>query len=201
MYGTGRYARRKRKKFWVGWNGRTATDALTGAALGLTYIPNEEQEYHAYPRVLAGVIETVGHAPHAVSLDAGYGTKAVYEHNVKLGIATIAPWRATDKNSRRRELEDAVADRHGVPRCRHCGAPGKTSGSGLGFLITDYGTPVIRFRCMAKLTEDCRGVQKRLLHPRAAPARPAAPRHQALQPAAPGPLPEGARAPARPPAL
>lgn len=161
MYGAGKGngAMRKRKKFWVGWNGQTATEALTGAALALTYIPNEEQEYHAYPRVLAGVLERIGETPHAVSLDAGYGIKAVYEHNVKLGIATVAPWRATQILKRRRQLEDHVADRHGVPRCRHCGAPGKTSGKGLGFLITDYGTPIIRFRCMAKLTPDCRGVQ------------------------------------------
>lgn len=161
MYGAGKGngAKRKRKKFWVGWNGQTATDALTGATLALTYIPNEEQEYHAYPRIIEQVIGAVGHAPHAVSLDAGYGTRDVYELNARRGIATVAPLRATKHHKRRRELEDAIADRHGVPRCQHCGAPGKTSGSGLGFLVTEHGTPIIRFRCMAKLTDDCRGVQ------------------------------------------
>ena len=161
MYGqgSGKGGKRRRKKFWLGWNGQTATCALTGAALALRYIPNEEQEYHAYPRVLDEIERAIGQAPHAVSLDAGYGTKDLYAHNVRRGIATVASWRATTQHSRRRHLENEVADRHGIPRCQHCGAPGKTSGSGLGFVVTEYGTPIIRFRCRAKLTDDCRRVQ------------------------------------------
>ncbi len=160
MYGGGKGGgKRRRKKFWIGWNGQTATDSLTGCALGLTYIPNEEQEYHAYPRVMNAVTDAIGHAPHAVSLDAGYGTKAVYRENVDRGIATVAPWRKTQILEKRRQLEDEYVDRHGIPRCQHCGAPGKTNGSGLGFHITSYGTPVVRFRCRAKLTDHCRRVQ------------------------------------------
>ncbi len=57
-------------------------------------------------------------------------------------------------------MDTDEVDRHGVPRCRHCGGPGDTSGPGLGFHITAKKVPVISFRCMPRLASGCGGVQQ-----------------------------------------
>lgn len=94
-----------------------------------------------------------------MSGDRGIAVKGVYTWNTQHGIATAIPWRRTKPHPDRGALEDEKVYRHGVPRCGHCGSEGKTKGRRLGFTITSHGTPVIRFRCIGKLTEDCRRIQ------------------------------------------
>ena len=53
-------------------------------------------------------------------------------------------------------------DRHGVPRCQHCGCEGITTGSGLGFTLFRGTKPSIRFTCALGLTPQCKGKLQRV---------------------------------------
>ena len=157
--GARKYSGRGRGKFWIGWNTLKATDALFGAPLAVAVEAADRQEHDGYPALMESVHRAVGAWPHAVSTDKGPAIKAVYMFNTARGIGSAIPWRSSQMHTDRGDLEDHVVDRHGVPRCQHCGAEGKTRGSGLGFTITAHGTPVIRTRCRARLTQQCRGIQ------------------------------------------
>ncbi|MGO9973139.1 MAG: hypothetical protein ACLP01_10075 [Solirubrobacteraceae bacterium] len=150
---------RGRGKFWSGWTTQKATDVFTGGPLAVHVDPADRQGYRSYRELMDSAHETLAISPQVVSGDRGLAVKDVYTFNTRRGIASALPWRQTIHNRDRGDLENAVVDRHGVPRCKHCGAEGKTTGSGLGFTVTAHGTPVIRFRCRGKYTPECRGIQ------------------------------------------
>ena len=104
--------------------------------------------------------------------DRGLAVTSVYTFNTQRDIGSAIPRRETTQHPDRGDLEDEVVDSHGNSRCKYCGAEGKTQGSGLGFVITEHGTAVIRLRCCAKLNADCKriesvpcGHEPRLLQP------------------------------------
>jgi hypothetical protein len=57
------------------------------------------------------------------------------------------PWREPSKGIRRKDVANDLFDRHGVPRCQHCGGVGITNLAGDGFYYDQRGEPRIRFRC------------------------------------------------------
>lgn len=116
-------------------------------------------EHTSYPQLMEQIRDTLGRWPQHMTGDRGLGMKGIYEYNTERGIGSSLPYRKMFDRRSRHEYEDEVVDRHGVPRCQHCGAPGKTNGSGRGFHITEHGTPVIRFSCVAKNRPECRGIQ------------------------------------------
>lgn len=153
-----RQTAKSRGTFWLGWNIIKLVDVYTGAAISVTAIEADKQEYHEYPALAEKARASIGVYPQMVSGDRGLSIKSVYEFNTRRGIATVTPFRQTPQHKRRRELENEIVDRHGVPRCPACGAEGKTRGRGLGFRIED-GTPRIYFACSARITPGCSGTK------------------------------------------
>lgn len=146
-------------QFSIGWNRMRASDVLTGICLGFEMFPSDQQEYDHYPDLLAQIERNVGRAPHVVTGDRGPSVKPVFQLNNRKGIASVLPFRKAGTFTAPEQLENKHVDRHGRPRCKHCGAPCKTVGSGLGFTVTKFGTPTIRGRCTAKVQAGCRRIQ------------------------------------------
>jgi hypothetical protein len=146
-------------KFFNGWNNLDASDGYFGATICAAIDAGDRQEFHLYIELFEEIERRLGRTPEAVSGDKALANKAVYEHNTRKGVATVVPWRKTNVAAKRRDAENDVVDRHGIPRCKHCGGPGNVEGAGLGFYITDRGTPRIRFRCELGLTDECGGQQ------------------------------------------
>jgi len=72
----------------------------------------------------------------------------------------VFPWRRPNGSIKTRgEADRDEYDRHGIPRCRHCGGPGDLTGPGLGFHLPGD-KPVLRFRCQLNLTPECKGQQQ-----------------------------------------
>jgi hypothetical protein len=136
-----------------------ASDVLTGIGLGTDMFASEEQEDAHYPDVLKEVERNIGRSPQVVTGDRGLSIKKVFQLNSEHGIASVLPFRKNGVWTEAKQLENEHVDRHGRPRCQHCGVPCKTTGSGLGFAVTKFGTPTVRGRCMAKVQPDCRGIQ------------------------------------------
>lgn len=157
--GCRRYGAKKggKGKFWNGWLHAKMVDTFTGATMAVDIYPADEQEYERYPHLLNALRDQVGGYPQIISGDRGIATKDVYALNTRHGIGSVLPWRGPRQVKHRRELEDHVVDRHGVPRCRHCGSEGITTGSGLGFTLFRGTKPAIRFTCALGLTPACKG--------------------------------------------
>lgn len=153
-------ARRYDKEFWVGGLLMASVDILVGAPLALHPIAADESEARHYGELLDRTRDATGAYPDRVTGDRGYSFAHVFEHNSKRGIASAFPWRKPNGTVPAREDADCDEyDRHGIPRCRHCGGPGDLTGPGLGFHLT-RGEPVLRFTCLLGLTADCKPVQQ-----------------------------------------
>lgn len=111
------------KRFWVGFYNGKAIDHFTGAPVAVRITPASTQEYYSYPDLFQSAADNCGQLPRAVVADRGYSVSPVFEHNTRLGVASVMPWRA-HKTRLDRSAEDCDShDRHGVVRCKHCGAP------------------------------------------------------------------------------
>jgi len=155
--GARRYAGRK---FWLGGLLQAIVDVRFGAPLVLKTFAADEQEGDHYPILLEGLEMLTGRPPDRVSGDKALSHPAIFMHNTERGIASVFPWRATRAQPARDAMDFDEVDRHGVPRCRHCGGPGDTTSAGLGFHITGDGGPVITFRCMLGINEGCGSIQQ-----------------------------------------
>lgn len=111
------------------------------------------QEYHAYPALLARTITAIGAAPRAVVGDKGLSVRAVYEANTRAGVSTVLPYRPPHQSVRREDTDTDRYDRHGVPRCRHCGGPCQYH------RFASNPSPRLWFRCEAPVTSECSRVQ------------------------------------------
>lgn len=67
------------------------------------------------------VCELVGEAPETVIGDKGLSVASVFEKCTRNGTATVVPWRPSGGDGKRHDKD--THDRHGVPRCKHCGGP------------------------------------------------------------------------------
>lgn len=151
--------RRYDDKFWVGGILQAAVDVFTGGLLAVQAIAADEAEHVAYPELLERCRAATGSYPDRVSGDRGYSIRSTFMHNSERGIASVFAWRKWNEASRA-DMDRQEVDRHGVPRCRECGAAGDVTSSGLGFHLTRRGEPVIRFRCELQLTDRCDRVQQ-----------------------------------------
>jgi hypothetical protein len=143
-------------KCWFGGHHLTASDYFTGAPVAVLQLPADTQEYDGYEPLLDHAITATGKTPLIVGGDRGYSVKKVIDYNNRRAIGSAFPFRASNMGlPTQAYLDTDHHDRHGIPRCRHCGAPGSTRGSGLGFVITSRGEPRIRYRCAIGLTSDC----------------------------------------------
>lgn len=107
------------KKWWVGYYNLKAVDHYTGGVLATHVVSASVQEYHAYPGLYERATEAIGHAPAAIVADKGFSVASVYELHTRDGVASVMPWRRSNHEKVRRDHERF--DRHGIPRCKHCG--------------------------------------------------------------------------------
>jgi hypothetical protein len=114
---------------------------------------NENEATH-YPELYERTVDALGGPPGAVAADRAYSNNAVYEHDTRRGVATVVPWRNTSSKKERRLMDAEGYDRHGVPRCPHCGGPGDLLAPGQGLYFA-RGGPRLRFRCLLRLTPEC----------------------------------------------
>ena len=153
--GSGGGARTK-KRAWFGGNCMLAMDDFTQTAIASLCIPASDQEYNRYPELYEKAEGAIGDAPEAMVVDRGFHVNAVFEHNTRRGVATIAPWRQPRAGIYRDDLECEEFDRDGVPRCQHCGGPTTQDEAGLGMYFA-RGEPRLRFRCLLGIAPGCAG--------------------------------------------
>lgn len=111
------------KRLWAGFFNMKVIDHYTGAPVAVLVFSASIQEYHKYPDILEMAIENMGEqVPRAVVADRGFAIKSVYEANTKKGIASVIPWRKTSTGPDRELYDTDKYDRHGIPRCKYCGA-------------------------------------------------------------------------------
>jgi hypothetical protein len=65
---------------------------------------------------------TLGCDPVAAVFDKGFAIESVFELNTSGGIATVTYFRGKNQNDSE-DRDFLTHDRHGVPRCKHCGSP------------------------------------------------------------------------------
>jgi hypothetical protein len=148
-----------RKKTWLGGLFQPAVSLFVDAPVAINLIPANASEHQAWPELEAKTEQALGRKPGAVIMDRAYSVRPVFEHNTRRGIATVSPWRVWRPGMTRADTDREGWDRHGVPRCRHCGGPGVFEESGLGFYFDQQRNPRIRFRCQLGMTSDCAGTQ------------------------------------------
>lgn len=139
------------RKFWHGYYHLKAVDHYTGAVVAAITVSASVNEKDAYGELLNAVIENTGVVPRSVVGDKGFSYEEIFETNTRLGIASVFPYRAKNPHERRADLDNDLFDRHGVPRCKHCGGPGRF----VSFTKAPP-TPRIIFRCEAGRGAKCR---------------------------------------------
>jgi len=153
------------RRFWVGFYNHKAIDHFTGAPVAVRVTSASLQEHLAYPDLLEQATANTGRAPEAMVADKGFTVRQIFEHNTTRGIATVVPWRPHGMMRRRSDEDGDLHDRHGVPRCKHCGAPtvfasfARTAGAyGKGRKRKIRG-PRLYVRCATPITTGCEKVQ------------------------------------------
>lgn len=150
------------KRFWLGFYNGKAIDHFTGAPVAVLITSASIQEHRSYPQLYEAATTNTGVQPAAVVGDRGYSISSVFEHNTSRGVASVMPWRAHVLYPDRSREDTDTHDRHGVVRCKHCGAPtafvsfARTAGAKRGKAKRG---PRLYVRCLAPVTPECRGRQ------------------------------------------
>lgn len=141
------------KRFWVGFFNAKAVDHFTGAPVAVRITSASTQEFLTYPELFAAALHNTGQLPRAIVADRGYSISAVYEHNTRLGVASVMPWRKRHFSQERADEDCETHDRHGVVRCKHCGAPTRM----VSFTRTAGGNrgPRLYVQCLEPVTDGC----------------------------------------------
>ena len=125
---------------------QTAAKALQESVLAdyeLVFVDDADGE-----RIKDEWLEIVlGRRPNAVVGDRGYSVSKVFRLNSERGIASVFPWRKSNQNDHK--VDGYVSDRHGVPRCKHCGAPTEF------VRFSPDPKPRLWFRCLGAQTPEC----------------------------------------------
>jgi hypothetical protein len=135
------------KRFWHGFYNEKATDHFTGAPIAVGVYSASRQEYAIYPDLFERASAALGENPQSVVCDKGYSVESVFAFNTSLGVASVMPWRKRRGQDTRQDV--GSHDRHGIPRCRHCGAPGKF------VRFNKSPKPRLWFHCVAGTTPAC----------------------------------------------
>lgn len=108
-------------RFWHGFYNQKAVDHYTGGALAVVVESSSRQEYDIYPELYAQLEQTLGGRPETIIADKGFSVKRVFQHNTERGVATVISYKRAGGDGLRHDHE--THDRHGIPRCKHCGGP------------------------------------------------------------------------------
>lgn len=142
------------KRVWVGYYHQVVVEAATGVVLYTNCISAGTQEYNAYEDTMRGAKSVAGEWPRAIAADAGFDTYAIFESNTRRGIASVIALRNHKNN--RVDRDQVTHDRHGIPRCKHCGGPTKFH----RFDHKSRGGPRLWFTCMHRSTKLCKRRRK-----------------------------------------
>jgi len=140
-----------------------ATDDYTGEEIVSLHIPADQMEFNHFERLLNRVNEILGFDPEVIVADSGHAYRDLNRLCTKRGIALITPFRRQGKAIRSRAdiRQEGVVDEYGIPYCKHCGSPGTTRGSSLGF-ENRGDKQYVRFRCANPHTPACRKQVQRI---------------------------------------
>jgi hypothetical protein len=135
-------------RFWHGYYNQKATDHFTGGVLFAGVYNASQQEYHAFDDVYDRVERIAGAKPETMTGDKGFSVASVFEKCTSNGTAPVFSWRPAGGDFKRHDKD--THDRHGVPRCKHCGGPSEF----VRFSVNN-GKPRLWFSCMIGATSDC----------------------------------------------
>jgi hypothetical protein len=138
-------------RFWHGFYNQKAVDHYTGAALAVVVESSSRQEYDIYPELYAQLEQTLGARPESMIADKGFSVRRVFQHNTERGIATVITHKRVGGDRRRHDHE--THDRHGIPRCKHCGGPSNF------VRFSETPKPRVWFDCAIGLTPACAKTQ------------------------------------------
>jgi hypothetical protein len=107
------------KRFWHGYYSGKAVCHFTGGVIPIVESASI-QEHHIFDRHFDLVCELAGAAPQTAIGDKGLSIESAFRKCTTNGTAPVFPWRSTPDGVRH---DYDTHDRHGIPRCKHCGAP------------------------------------------------------------------------------
>jgi len=106
----------------VGFYNQKAIDHYTGAPIAVKVDSASEAEWNIYEDLFITATNNLGEMPRAIVGDRGFSIPKVFKRNTEQGVASVFPYRKV--GTRKRPDEDnEIHDRHGIPRCKHCGGP------------------------------------------------------------------------------
>jgi hypothetical protein len=142
------------KRFWHGYYSGKAVDHYTGGVMPIVESASR-QEYDLFDDHYDLVCELLGEAPQTAIADKGLSVERAFRKCTTNGTAPVFPWRPGNGNVRRHDHD--THDRHGIPRCKHCGGPTNF----VRFSPGDRARPAeqrnsrIWFDCMVGATAEC----------------------------------------------
>lgn len=142
------------KRFWHGYYNQKGIDHFTGGVLFAGVYNASVQEYLQFPDLYEKLMRVIGAPPQTVIADKGQSVTSVFELCTRHGTAAVIPWRACGGWGDRYRPDYETHDRHGIPRCKHCGGTTRFR------RFTAAGrSPRISFVCLAPATPGCHSEQ------------------------------------------
>lgn len=135
------------RRYWHGYYGQKSIDHFTGGVIFPGVYNASIMEFDQFPDIYEKTTRIIGAPPQTVIADKGHSIARVFELTTRNGTALITPWRAGNGQEQRHDHE--THDRHGIPRCPHCGGPTVFK------RFVQTGNPRIYFTCLLKSTDDC----------------------------------------------
>lgn len=146
------------KRFWHGYYSGKAIDHFTGGVV--PYVDSaSRQEYYLFEDHYDLVCQLLGEAPETAIGDKGLSIESAFRKCTTNGTAPVFPWRPSGGDFKRHDKD--THDRHGVPRCKHCGAPTDFVRFDAGDQSRPEGrrNPRLWVNCMAGATPACARTQ------------------------------------------
>lgn len=140
------------KRFWHGYYNTKVVDHFTGGVIFSGTFSASTQEYNLFDECFDRTAQMIGDVPQSMTGDKGFSVKSVFQKCATNGTAAVFPWRKSTYAPVRVDRE--THDRHGTPRCKHCGGP-----TSFKRFSKNAGRPRIWFDCMIGATLDCTRTQ------------------------------------------
>lgn len=138
-----------------GYYALAGSSMFVGEPVDVVIFPADVNEYDGLPELDRGLVDALGRRWPVVSSDRGFFLRTCHEFWTRRGTAIVTPMKSKIGTGTIESFRNDLFDEHGVPRCRACRGPGNQSYPGLG-LTFKRTRPVIRYRCLAQLTPQCR---------------------------------------------
>jgi len=146
------------KRFWHGYYSGKAVDHFTGGAIPIVESASRN-EHQIFEQHYDLVCQLLGEPPETAIGDKGLSIESCFQKCTTNGTAPVFPWRPA--GSERHRHDHDTHDRHGIPRCKHCGAP--TSfvrfSEGDRSRPAEQRNPRLWVNCMSGATPDCAKTQ------------------------------------------